>query len=142
MTVKTILEKPYNEIQEEFPGYENINLSWRELRHVLKLENWRTALSNQKGIYLITDTKTGKRYVGKASGKRMLLGRWQAYVETGHGGNEELKPLPFDYIKDNFRYSILDIYKSTTPDPVIDAREIWWKEILLTRKEEYGYNGN
>lgn len=145
LTVKTILERPYNELGEDFPGYENVDLSWSDLRRVLKLKNWQTALENQKGVYLITDTATNKRYVGSAYGDDMLLGRWQAYAKNGHGGNKELKALVeekgLDYVKDNFRYSILDIYKSTTNDEEIIARESWWKNILLTRGD-YGYNAN
>lgn len=143
--VKTILEHPYNELGEDFPGYENVDLSWNDLHRVLRLKNWQTALENQKGVYLITDTATNKRYVGSAYGDDMLLGRWQAYSKNGHGGNKELKVLVeekgLDHVKDNFRYSILDIYKSTTNDEEIIARESWWKNILLTRGD-YGYNAN
>lgn len=146
ITVKTILEHPYDQIEAEFPGYENVNLSWSELKHILKLKTWQTALENQKGVYLITDTATNKRYVGSASGEDMLLGRWRSYAENGHGHNKELKALVeeqgLDYIKYNFRYSILDIYKSTTDDETIIARESWWKEVLLTRNPEFGYNAN
>ncbi len=145
INVKTILEHPYNELGEEFPGYENVDLSWNDLRRVLKFKNWQTALENQKAVYLITDTATNKRYVGSAYGDTMLLGRWRNYAENGHGGNKELKALVeergLDYVKDNFRYSILDIYKSTTDDEAIIARESWWKNILLTRGN-YGYNAN
>ena len=146
ISVKTILEQPYNELSEDFPGYDNIDLSWSDLRRVLKLKNWQTVLENQKGVYLITDTLTNKRYVGSAYGNDMLLGRWRNYAENGHGGNRELKALVeekgLDYVKDNFRYSILDIYKSTTDDETIIARESWWKEVLLTRNPEFGYNAN
>lgn len=146
LAVKTILEQPYNEIAEEFPGYENIDLSWSELRRMLELKNWRTALENQKGVYLITDTATNKRYVGSAYGEDMILGRWSNYADNGHGGNLELKKLVaekgLDYVKENFRYSILDIYKSTVDDETIIGRESWWKEILLTRNPNFGYNAN
>ena len=146
LTVKTILERPYNELEEEFPGYENVNLSWDDLNHVLKLKTWRTALENQKGVYLITDTATNKRYVGSAYGEEMLLGRWSHYADNGHGGNIELKKLVaekgLDYVKNNFRYSILDIYKSSVDDETIIGRESWWKEVLLTRNPEFGYNAN
>lgn len=145
INVKTILEHPYYEIGEEFPGYENVDLSWEDLRRVLKFKHWQTALENQKGVYLITDTATNKRYVGSAYGDEMLLGRWRSYTENGHGGNKELKALiemqGLEYVKNNFRYSILDIYKSTTDDETIIARESWWKNILLTRRN-YGYNAN
>lgn len=43
-------------------------------------------------------------------------------------------------IKENFRFSILDIYKSTTNSEIIIERESWWKETLLSRK--FGYNAN
>jgi hypothetical protein len=146
LTVKTILEEPYNEIAEAFPGYENVNLSWEDLSRVLKLKTWRTALENQKGVYLITDTATNKRYVGSAYGDNMILGRWQDYAKNGHGGNKLLKELianeGLDYVKHNFRYSILDIYKSSVNDEIIIRRESWWKELLLTRNPEFGYNDN
>ncbi|WP_236013853.1 GIY-YIG nuclease family protein [Capnocytophaga bilenii] len=79
-------------------------------------------------------------YVGSAYGKNMLLGRWKNYVTNGHGGNTEFKELPFEYIKQYFKYSILDIFKSTIDDQVIINRENWWKEILQTRS--FGYNKN
>ena len=123
-----------------FPGYENVNVSWKELSSVVKKESWKTALQNQKGVYLITDTKTGKMYVGSAYGQNMILGRWINYVKTCHGGNAKLKCLDPEYIKKNFRYSILDIFKSTIADEVIIKRESWWKEVLMTR--EFGYNDN
>lgn len=123
-----------------FPGYDMVNVSWSELARVIEKETWKTALQNQKGVYLITDTSNGKMYVGSASGDEMILSRWRSYVKTGNGGNKELKLLDFNYIKTNFRYSILDIFKSTTDAQTIIDRETWWKKILLTR--EFGYNGN
>jgi len=125
---------------DNFPGYDKVNLSWQELRRVLDKETWRTALQNQKGVYLITDTSNGKMYVGSAYGENMILGRWQAYVATLHGGNAELKELIRDHIEAHFRYSILDIFRSSVDDNVILEREAWWKEVLLTRR--FGYNGN
>lgn len=54
------------------------------------------------------------------------------YIANGNGGNIELKSLDFEYIQKNFRYSILEIYKSTTDDDAILERESWWKELLMT----------
>lgn len=125
-----------------FPGYDKVNISWNELTRVIEKQTWKTALENQKGVYLITDVKSGKRYVGSAYGQDMILGRWRNYATNGHGGNKELKKLDFEYIKKNFRYSILDIYKSTVEDSIIINRESWWKETLLTRNEKFGYNDN
>jgi len=123
-----------------FLGYEKVNITWNELQRVLEKDNWKTALQNQKGVYLLTDVSNGKMYVGSAYGENMILGRWRAYVKTGHGGNTGLKRLTFDHIKQNFRYSILDIYKSTIDDQIIIDRENRWKEVLQTRK--FGYNEN
>jgi len=123
-----------------FPGYDKVNITWQELSRVISKESWKTALQNQKGVYLITDISNGNMYVGSAYGENMILGRWQSYVKTGHGDNSELKNLNFDHIKKNFRYSILDIFKSTVDDKLIIARENWWKSVLLTRK--FGYNRN
>lgn len=123
-----------------FPGYDKVNISWKELSRAISKESWKTALQNQKGVYLITDSSNGKMYVGSAYGEHMLFGRWKSYIQTGHGGNMDLKKLGFQHIQNNFRYSILDIFKSTVDDEVIIERESWWKEVLLTRK--YGYNNN
>ena len=124
----------------EFPGYDKVNISWQELSELIETDVWKTALENQKGVYLITDLLNGKMYIGSAYGEEMILGRWKKYVQNGHGGNKELKKISFDYIKNNFRYSILVIFKSTTDDETIIARESWWKDTLLTRK--FGYNSN
>lgn len=123
-----------------FPGYDKINLTWEELKRVLNKDNWITALQNQKGIYLITDKSNGKNYIGSAYGEQMLLGRWKTYIKNGHGGNIELKKLDFSHIKNNFTFTVLDIYKSTANDKVIIERENWWKDILLSRR--FGYNKN
>lgn len=123
-----------------FPGYEKVNISWNEMKRILEKDNWKTALQNQKGVYLISDKLTGKMYVGAAYGENMILGRWCAYLNNGHGGNVALKSLTFDYIKQNFTYSILDIYKSTTDDQTIIERESWWKKVL--HSNQFGYNKN
>ena len=125
-----------------FPGYDNVDVSWKNLSEWIKTDSWKTALQNQKGVYLITDTHTGKRYVGSAYGNDMLLGRWESYIKTGHGGNVELKGLSFDYIKENFRYTILEIFKATTDDQAILNREKHWKDVLMTRNRRFGYNDN
>ena len=136
--VEQILPNIFN--NDIFPGYDNVNISWEELSNIILKENWKTALQNQKGVYLITDISNGKMYVGSAYGENMILGRWESYVKTYHGGNVGLKKLNNEHIKQNFRYSILDIFKSTVEDKLIIARESWWKTVLHTRK--FGYNEN
>lgn len=123
-----------------FPGYDKVNISWSELNRVLEKDTWKTALQNQKGVYLITDVSNGKMYVGSAYGDEMILNRWKAYAKSGNGNNKQLKEIDFQHLKENLRFSILDIFKSTTNQEIIIERETWWKEVLLTRK--FGYNSN
>lgn len=136
--VAQVIEDKYED--EEFPGYEKVNISWEVMNRVLKKSSWKTALQNQKGVYLITDSSTGKMYVGSAYGKNMLLGRWEAYLRSGHSQNVDLKKLELKHIQENFHYSILDIFKSTVEDKFIIERESWWKGTLMTRV--FGYNKN
>lgn len=46
---------------DEFPGYENIRLSFSQLETIIrnKRSGWLDALRNQKAVYLITDTSNG-----------------------------------------------------------------------------------
>lgn len=132
---------------DEFPGYENIRLSYQQLATIIhrKREGWLDALKNQKAVYLITDRKTGKLYVGSATAQwGMLLQRWSSYIENGHGGNVELKELVqkegFDYVKRNFQYSVLENYNARMDDKYVLQREVWWKETLCSRT--HGYNSN
>ena len=86
----------------------------------------------------------GKLYVGKATGEDRLLQRWSHYIKNGHGGNKDLKQVfnkkGFKYIKENFKYSILENYNSNVDDDYILERESYWKEVLKSRV--YGYNKN
>lgn len=132
---------------EDFPGYENVRLTWKQLRNIIdrQLPGWIPALKNQKAVYLITDISTGKLYVGSATAQYgMLLQRWSSYASNGHGGNIELEKLVrekgLSYIEDNFQYSILENYNARIDDHYILKREAWWKDTLKSR--EFGYNGN
>lgn len=132
---------------DDFPGYENVRLSYSQLSTIIKRKRngWIAALKNQKAVYLLTDKKTGKLYVGSATAQYgMLLQRWSSYVDNGHGGNVELKELVnkegFDYIKENFQYSVLENYNARMDDNYILQRESWWKDTLCSRT--HGYNAN
>lgn len=145
LEVVQILNEQYT--GNEFPGYENVRLSYPLLKNIVdrQLPGWVDALRNQKAVYLITDTKTGKMYVGSATSQTgMLLQRWSSYAADGHGGNIELRELVkqqgFNYVKDNFQYSILENYNARMDDGYILKRESWWKETLCTRT--HGYNKN
>ena len=136
-----VIEVKRERYEIPFPGYEWVHLSWDELSLVIDTDPWKTALMNQKGIYLITDSSNGKKYVGSATGNDMLWGRWKSYINNGHGGNKELKSLSFNHIMKYLSYSILDIYKASTDDALILEREQWWKDVLNSRGK-YGYNRN
>ena len=136
-----VLEIKRKKMEVKFPGYDSVNVSWRELESLIKTPAWTTALENQKAVYLIVDCKTGKKYVGSAYGGNMILGRWQDYIKDIHGGNKQLKQLDLEYIKNNFKFSILEIFKSSVDDEIIINRENFWKDVLLTRGE-FGYNDN
>ena len=137
-----VVEVKRNENNAVFPGYEDVCVSWKELDRVINTESWKTALQNMKGVYLITDKSNGKLYVGSATGSEMIWGRWKDYLNTGHGGNVELKKLKFEHIQKYFQYTILDIYKPSTDDQDILDREDWWKDVLMSRDSRRGYNLN
>lgn len=143
--VLEILREPY--MGRQFPGYEDIDLSFEELEALVKNErpDWKAALESVKGIYLISDVKTGKRYVGSAYGDQGIWSRWCAYVASGHGGNAELRAMvtnpTLDYCRGNFRFALLEHRSNRTPDETILNREAFWKRILFTRGAQ-GLNRN
>ena len=131
----------------EFPGYDKVRLSYQQLSVIIKnnKSDWIAAFKNQKAVYLITDTKSGKHYVGSAYGENgMLLQRWISYVDNGHGGNKLLKEVVkengFDYIKQNFQYAILENYNAHVDKRIILERESWWKDTLGSKA--FGLNAN
>lgn len=130
---------------EPFPGYENVKIKYELLKSIISQEeqSWKTALSNVKGVYLISDLSTGKLYVGSAYGENAFWNRWKEYSNSGHGSNKYLKKLitenGLEYAK-NFQYTILETRSMNSEDDEIINRESFWKEILLTR--EFGYNEN
>ena len=122
-----------------FPGFDRLILERAQLQAVMREHRyaaWRTALSSVIGIYLITDTRDGRQYVGKADGAESLRQRWSAYAANGHGGNVELRNLDAS----SFRYSILRVFDPATPTRVIDEAESHFKLALDTRK--HGLNRN
>lgn len=143
--VSEILKKPYDGIN--FPGYESINIDFSELETVYRFQknDWKGALENVKGVYLISDKSNGKKYVGSAYGDNGIWSRWSVYIGTGHGFNDELTKLiaenGIEYARKNFRFTLLEYRSMRTDDNIIINRESFWKETLLTRGL-YGYNKN
>lgn len=145
LEVLEILREPYS--GRAFPGFEDIDLSFEELETLVRNSrpDWKAALSSIKGVYLISDVSTDKRYIGSAYGDQGIWSRWCAYAASGHGGNVELRTLVSDptleYCRKAFRFALLESRPAPTPDEVILAREGFWKRILLTRGVD-GLNRN
>ncbi len=144
MKVAEILKKPFS--GAVFPGYENINHDFDILAPIFENENpdWKSALKNVQGVYVIMDKETGWKYVGSAYGDSGIWKRWTEYLETGHGWNKELMDLISshgrEYAMKNFTLSLLEFRSMKVDDKIIIARESYWKEVFLSR--EYGYNEN
>lgn len=132
---------------QAFCGYENINHEFSALETIIRnaRPDWRSALCNVKGIYLIRDKSNGKKYVGSAYGDVGIWSRWQCYVETGHGFNDELTQIidqnGIEYARENFHFCLLEYRAMKTDDRIIIERENYWKEALGSRGL-YGYNKN
>jgi len=130
----------------EFPGFDDTLLSYAELQAIIAQpaanREWHRALGSVAGIYLITDTRDGRQYVGSAIGKDGLLGRWSGYARDGHGGNKLLRALLADDVEAarHFRFSILRAMPVTvTPNEVL-ASEVIHKRKLDSRA--FGLNSN
>ncbi len=143
--VKEILPSLYTGF--DFPGYENVSLSYNDLETILNgnYPSYKNALEHQQAVYVLTDKKTGKLYVGSATAKdKMLLSRWMGYITTFHNGNKDLKELyekeGAEYFKKYFQYSIIENYNSNVDYNYIIKRESYWKKVLDTRN--HGYNKN
>lgn len=143
--VVEILANDYQAIS--FRGLDNVHLSFHDLKMILngeKYSDYRSALSSVKGVYCLTDTKTGKLYIGSASGESGVAQRWSDYINTGSGGNKSLIELYNQegehYFEENFEFTLIEYFGMNADKERIEARESYWKEAFATR--ERGYNRN
>jgi hypothetical protein len=143
MNATTAASYPVVEIADAepvpFPGFDRLVLNYDQLQAVAREPrnaSWRTALASAVGIYLITDTRDGRHYVGKADGEESIRQRWSSYASSGHGGNAGLRGLD----PSSFRFSLLRVFDPSTPTQVIDAAEGHFKVALDSRK--HGLNRN
>lgn len=116
------------------PHWTELALNMTELQTLPK--SWQAAMAQWRGIYFILDRRDGKGYVGSAYGKLNILGRWNEYSSSGHGGNAELKGRD----PANFRFSILERVSPDMPAEDVIQLEANWKNRLSTR--ECGLNKN
>lgn len=146
MQVSEILTEPINSLI--FPGYENIDFDYGIIKNIIEkdIADWKGALANIKGVYMLTDKKNGKRYIGSAYNGVGIWARWTSYINNGHGGNVELKKVidvnGLIYFKDNFKFTLLEIFPMFKDDSFVITRERYWKEVLLTKETKFGYNKN
>ena len=131
----------------DFISYDRVLLSFETLHEIIFNEKaykeWKDKLSAVAGVYLITDTKTGKHYVGSASGEQGgIWGRWSEYAHTKHGGNKRLVDLiaaDGDYCY-NFQFSILEVFPLKRDKHEVLEYEQLYKEKLLSIP--FGLNDN
>lgn len=132
---------------EEFQGYDKINLPFRRLKSVFSGEimpTYHAALEKITGVYCLTDKKTGKLYIGSATGSGGLAQRWGNYLDTKHGGNIKLIELYKEkgdkYFEENFTFTLLEYFGLSYDPERIKEREQYWKKCLDTIN--HGYNDN
>ncbi len=144
MTVSAVLDQPYE--GEEFPGVDKIDHSLGELQVIVRRNrpDWRSALEAMKGVYVIHDQETGAPYVGAAYGDEGIWQRLCTYAATLHGGNVQLKALVAEkgdqYALQNLRFALLECLTSRTDDQRVIEREVYWKQVLMSRT--FGNNRN
>ena len=144
--VKEILKERF--VGREFTALDNVSLSFVELENIYNKDilSWKNQLQNVKGVYLITDKKNGKKYVGSAyEEKEGIWARWGVYKETGHGKHSKiLKKLinknGISYARKYFSFTLLEHFPLKTDNNLVTNRENYWKETFLTR--QFGYNKN
>lgn len=146
MPVVSVLEKKYIQVSRPFDGYDKISLPFNELKSIINsnVDNWRILLENINCVYAITDTLTGKVYIGSTYGYNGTWQRWSTYVNTnGHGGNSVLKELieqNSDY-GNNFVFSVIESFFNRDGNAMyILERENYWKKVFSTRI--FGNNKN
>jgi hypothetical protein len=112
---------------EALPPWDEVEFTWAEL--AVLPTRWRAALEQWRGIYSIWDASDGKSYVGSAYGETNILGRWESYAATGHGGNKLLRHRnPAE-----FRFTILQRVSPDMEDVEVIRLENSWKLRLHTR---------
>lgn len=119
---------------ERVPDWDKLVLTRTDLEAMPRAS--QAVLAQWRGVYFIADETDGKGYVGSAYGTDNILGRWQAYARTGHGGNVGLRERSYHPL----RFSILQrVSPDMNPADVI-ALEASWKRRLHTR--DLGLNRN
>lgn len=143
--IKEILPNMYT--GDKFEGYDNVHLPFKKLEDIFNgriAPTYYEALNKITGVYCLTDTKTGKLYIGSATGGEGVAQRWGNYLDSKHGGNKELIKLyereGEEYFKKYFTFTLIEYFGLSYDPEKILKREQYWKKCLDTRK--HGYNDN
>ena len=143
--VKEILPCMYT--GEKFEGYDKVYLPYYRLKGVFSGEimpEYYEALKTITGVYCLTDTKTGKLYIGSATGSEGIAQRWGNYLDSKHGGNKKLIELynekGEEYFEQYFTYTLLEYFGLSYDPDKVKAREQYWKKCFDTIS--HGYNDN
>lgn len=144
-TVKEILPCLYS--GEKFEGYDKVHLPYKRLELIFNgkiMPTYYEALKKITGVYCLTDTHTGKLYIGSATGNEGVAQRWGNYLNSKHGDNVKLIKLYKDkgeaYFEKYFTYTLLEYFGLSYDPERIKEREQYWKKCLDTINN--GYNGN
>ncbi len=123
---------PKADLSPPLPDWDTLILDAATLRAIPA--RWAEVLRHWRGIYLITDTQDGARYVGSAYGEDNLLGRWQAHVAGQTGVTLHLARRN----PSNFLFSILELLSPAAPADAVIRAEHGWMRRLHTR--QFGLN--
>ena len=133
ITIHAILED--SALDAAMKRWDEIVLTWSQLSILPK--RWQAKLAEWRGIYFIFDEVDGKGYIGSAYGSENILGRWQRYAATGHGGNKLLRLRS----PQKFQFSILELVSPNMEAEDVIRLESTWKLRLHTR-QPWGLNDN
>lgn len=143
--VKEILPCIYN--GEQFEGYDRVHLPFHRLADIFAgriLPTYHEALKKITGVYCLTDTHTGKLYIGSATGEEGVAQRWGNYLDSKHGGNKKLIDLYKQkgpaYFEKYFTFTLLEYFGLSYDQVKILDREQYWKRCFDTIQN--GYNDN
>ena len=117
------------------PSWDELSVTSEELG--ILPTRWQNAIRHWRGVYFVFDKSDGKGYVGSAYGEDNILGRWQGYAASGHGGNVLLRRR--DPI--NFVFTILQRVSPDMDSDDVIRLESTWKKRLHTRVP-FGLNDN
>ncbi|MEL6750692.1 MAG: GIY-YIG nuclease family protein [Pseudomonadota bacterium] len=135
-----VLELRSRGLARPFPGFSELRLTLVDLKKLYSGGDggtgWREALRSTKGVYVISDLSSeGGLYIGSATGKDGIWGRWKDYADRTHGGNKLLSEGldQGSLLSENLQFSILQTLDSLAKRKDGQALEAIWKKKLGPR---------